>query len=83
MELRINLSVAATGFLLTAAVALTTLVLAGVVPVKYGLSVGNALLIVAGVVFMTSRLERFASMAFRRGHEVGMEDAVRSIANRR
>ena len=84
MELRINLYTAATGISVIAAISLIALAFAGTIPAMHGLVLGNAALITAGVAFVTSRLERFASMAFRRGHEVGMEDAaIRNIAQRR
>lgn len=84
MELRINLYTAAMSLALVAAISLIALGLAGRIPAMHGLVVGNGLLIVAATLFVTSRLERFASMAFRRGHEVGMEDAaIRSIARHR
>ncbi|HKY59229.1 MAG TPA: hypothetical protein VJL80_14425 [Aeromicrobium sp.] len=84
MEVRLNLYTAATGVAGTAAVVLIALGIAGVIPAVHGLVVGNGLLIVAATLFVTSRLERFASMAFRRGREVGLDDAeVRSIASRR
>lgn len=83
MELRISLYTAATSCVLIAAITLIALTVAGMFPATVGLVLGNGLLIVAATLFVTSRLERFASMAFRRGHEVGMDDAVRSIASRR
>lgn len=83
MELKINLYTAATSLALVAAVTFIALGISGMFPAVHGLVVGNGLLIVAATLFVTSRLERFASMAFRRGHEVGMDDAVRSIASRR
>ena len=84
MELRINLYTAATGLAFAAAVVLIALGISGMIPAMHGLVVGNALLICAATLFVTSRLERFASMAFQRGHEVGMAEAdVRSLAHRR
>lgn len=71
---------AATGVLLIATALTFALVTAGLVPAVHGLVVGNGLLIIAGVAFMTSRLERLASMAFRRGREVGMAEAARRLA---
>lgn len=84
MELRISLYAAAISLALAAAATLIALDVAGMIPAMYGLVVGNGLLIVAATLFVTSRLERFASMAFRRGHEVGLDDAaIHSIAGRR
>lgn len=84
MEIRINLYAAAISIALAAAVTLIALGISGMIPAMHGLVVGNGLLIVAATLFVTSRLERFASMAYRRGHEVGMDDAaIHSIAGRR
>lgn len=84
MEVRLSLYTAATIITGVAAVVLIALGIAGVLPAVHGLVVGNGLLIVAATLFVTSRLERFASMAFRRGREVGMDEvATRSITSRR
>lgn len=83
MEIRINLYTAATSLAFVAAVTLIALGIAGQVPAMHGLVVGNGLLIVAATLFVTSRLERYAASAYRRGHEVGKADAVRSVATLR
>jgi hypothetical protein len=82
MELKMNPYTAATGLLLVATIVTFALVLAGFIPAVHGLVVGNGLLVVAGVAFVTSRLERFASMAFRRGREVGIAEAARHLSQR-
>jgi hypothetical protein len=83
MEIRINLYAAAIGIALAATVTFIALDIAGLIPAMHGLVVGNGLLIVAATLFVTSRLERYAAQAYRRGHEVGKDDAVRSIGSLR
>lgn len=83
MEIRINLYAAAIAIASVAAVTLIALAIVGMIPAMHGLVVGNGLLIIAATLFVTSRLERYAAMAYRHGHEVGKDDAVRSIAGLR